>query len=110
MPKVRTKDGLAKRKEAYNFDRHDAVRELRPLVSGDDVWVQDIICVAKVLSPAEKPSSYIVEKPSGVIQRNRSHLVPLTRLQLQYPATLRRPLSGPAGVTLREGFFLRLSG
>lgn len=76
ISKVWKKDKAARKKQARNFNRYYAVRELRPLMPGDDVWVQDIPCVAKVLSPLQRPRSYIVETSSAVIQRNRKHLVP----------------------------------
>lgn len=39
------------------------------------VWVTDANCQARVLSPAQRPRSYVVETPGGVLQRNRRHLV-----------------------------------
>ncbi|KAH6935704.1 hypothetical protein HPB50_008277 [Hyalomma asiaticum] len=69
-------DRAAKRKQAHNFDSHHADRELRPLVRGDDVWVQDIPCDPNVLSPAQRPRASNVETPTRVIQRNGRHLLP----------------------------------
>lgn len=40
------------------------------------MWVTDVQCGAKVLSEAQRPRSYVVETPRGVLQRNRKHLVP----------------------------------
>ncbi|KAG0420702.1 hypothetical protein HPB47_003337 [Ixodes persulcatus] len=51
---------------------------LRPLEAGEDAWVQDIPCAARVLSPGQQPCSFVVETPNGVVQRNCSHLVPFT--------------------------------
>ena len=36
--------------------------------------VPDVSCAAKVLSPAKRLRSYVVETPSGVIRRSRRHL------------------------------------
>ncbi|XP_077502569.1 uncharacterized protein LOC144113372 [Amblyomma americanum] len=46
-----------------------------PLKPGDDVWVKDIGCSGQVLSPAQRPRSYVVETPGSILQRNRRHLV-----------------------------------
>ncbi|KAH6923523.1 hypothetical protein HPB50_002145 [Hyalomma asiaticum] len=57
----------------------------------------------KVLGPAQRPRSYTVETPSGIVQQNRGHLVPFD--QTSPESTLRPsedPLQGPAGVTLHE--------
>ncbi|XP_037502968.1 uncharacterized protein LOC119377674 [Rhipicephalus sanguineus] len=101
--KVRKKDRAARKKQARNFNRHHAVRELRPLMPGDDVWVQDIPCVAKVLSPAQRPRSYIVETSSGVIQRNRKHLVPFDPTSGESTSSPSEDLlSEPVDVTLQD--------
>ncbi|KAM7293291.1 uncharacterized protein ISCGN_026421 [Ixodes scapularis] len=70
------KDKADKRRQATDFNRRHAAKELRPLATGEDVWVTDVQCGAKVLSEAQRPRSYVVETPRGVLQRNRKHLVP----------------------------------
>ncbi|SCV65341.1 Integrase core domain protein [Anaplasma phagocytophilum] len=70
------KDKAARGRQQRDFNRRHRVQRLRSLSVGEDVWVDDISCAAKVLSPAKRPRSYVVETPSGVIQRNRRHLVP----------------------------------
>lgn len=70
------KDGEARRRQRKDFNRRHAARQLRPLSVGEDVWVQDVQCRATVLSPAKRLHSYVVETGTGVLQRNRRHLVP----------------------------------
>lgn len=69
------RDSAAKRR-ASDFDRRHGVRKLRELSPGEDLWVTDAQCPAQVLSRAQRPRSYVVETPRGVLQRNRRHLVP----------------------------------
>lgn len=73
---VAAKDKANRTKQSQDFNRRHAAHQLRPLADGEDVWVQDMSCAAKVLSPARRPRSYVVETPTGIIQRNRRHLVP----------------------------------
>lgn len=75
---VKSRDQRVKRRQRKDFNRRHAAQSLRPLEAGEDVWVQDIPCAARVLSPAQRPRSYVVETPRGVVQRNRRHLVPFT--------------------------------
>lgn len=47
---------------------------------GTEVWVSsggNDHLRGKVTSPADTPSSYIVETPSGEVRRTRGHLVPV---------------------------------
>ncbi|KAL1446646.1 hypothetical protein MTO96_044509 [Rhipicephalus appendiculatus] len=67
-----------RRRQASDFNRRHADRTLRPLQAGERVWVQDVNSPAIILGPAQRPRSYVVETPTGVLQRNRKHLVPTT--------------------------------
>ncbi|KAL1447100.1 hypothetical protein MTO96_044383, partial [Rhipicephalus appendiculatus] len=67
-----------RRRQASDFNRRHAARTLRPLQAGERVWVQDVNSPAIILGPAQRPHSYVVETPTGVLQRNRKHLVPTT--------------------------------
>lgn len=73
---MKKKDAAAGARPAEDFDRRHAARNLRPRSEGEDVWGRGIPCKAKVLSAAGRQRSYVVETPTGVIQRNRRHLVP----------------------------------
>ncbi|KAL3192444.1 hypothetical protein MRX96_059037 [Rhipicephalus microplus] len=64
------KDAAAKKRQTRDFNHRHRARELRCLSSGDEVWVTDVECRAQDFSRGQRPRSYIVETPSGVIQRN----------------------------------------
>ncbi|KAL3244576.1 hypothetical protein MRX96_047160 [Rhipicephalus microplus] len=68
------KDAAAKKRHTRGFNHQQGARELWDLSSRDEVWVTDVECRAQVLSRGQRPRSYTVETPSGVIQRNRRHL------------------------------------
>ncbi|XP_037558085.1 uncharacterized protein LOC119435243 [Dermacentor silvarum] len=67
-----------RRRQVSDFNRRHAAHELRPLQAGEQVWVRDVNSPAIVMGPAQRPRSYVVETPTGVLQRNRMHLVPTT--------------------------------
>ncbi|XP_037555523.1 uncharacterized protein K02A2.6-like [Dermacentor silvarum] len=66
------------RRQASDFNRRHAAQELRPLQAGEQVWVRNVNSPAIVMVPAQRLCSYVVETPTGVLQRNRMHLVPTT--------------------------------
>ncbi|XP_037564184.1 uncharacterized protein K02A2.6-like [Dermacentor silvarum] len=72
------RDQANRRRQASDFNRRHAAHELRPLQAGEKVWVRDVNSPAIVMGPAQRPRSYVVETPTGVLQRNRMHLVPTT--------------------------------
>lgn len=72
---VDQRDRANRQRQAKDFNRRHAARELRLLQPGEHVWVRDIKSPAVVLSLAQRPRSYVAETPKGVVQRNRSHLV-----------------------------------
>lgn len=53
------------------------MRDLEPLVPGEDVWITDARVQGTVLSTYNTPRSYIIQGPQGTLRRNRHHLVPL---------------------------------
>ncbi|XP_037528756.1 uncharacterized protein K02A2.6-like [Rhipicephalus sanguineus] len=75
---ITQRDQDNRRRQASDFNRRHAVHTLRPLQAGEQVWVRDANSPATVLGPAQRPRSYVVETPTGVLQRNRMHLVPTT--------------------------------
>lgn len=75
--KVASNDLVYKRQQAADYNRRHAARDLPSLRTGEQVWVRPDQVRATVLSPAQRPRSYIVEaERGGVLQRNRHHLVP----------------------------------
>ncbi|XP_037504914.1 uncharacterized protein K02A2.6-like [Rhipicephalus sanguineus] len=73
---VVAKDVAYKRKQTDDYNRHHGARDLPPLQTGQRVWVRPDQVQATVLSPGQRPRSYVVETDRGVLQRNRRHLVP----------------------------------
>ncbi|XP_037529171.1 uncharacterized protein LOC119406504 [Rhipicephalus sanguineus] len=74
---VVAKDVAYKRKQTDDYNRHHGARDLSPLETGQRVWVRPDQVQATVLSPGQRPRSYVVETDrGGVLQRNRLHLVP----------------------------------
>ena len=62
-----------------------------PLQEGDSVHVKTFNADGKVVKTAERPRSYVVDTPRGVILRNRRHLVKLNKeVQLSDPLTFSR--------------------
>nr|XP_050038007.1 uncharacterized protein K02A2.6-like [Dermacentor andersoni] len=77
MKEIVAKDATYKQKQADNYNRHHGARDLPPLQTGQRVWVRPDQVQATVLSPGQKPRSYVVEmERGGTLQRNRRHLVP----------------------------------
>ncbi|XP_064479154.1 uncharacterized protein LOC135392369 [Ornithodoros turicata] len=77
---VASRDEPYKRKKAQDFNRHHQARELPSLRTGQQVWVRPEQVLATVLSPAQRPRSFVVETERGaILQRNRRHLVPFLR-------------------------------
>ena len=70
------KDAEMKRKQKADYDRQRRARSLLPLPNSTPVWVrtQDRPDPGCVLQSADTPRSYLVEVPSGTVQRNQSHL------------------------------------
>lgn len=83
-PDPPSRDEFKKRDAAYKaqqvqaFTSRHSASLLPPLTAGDRVWVRDLHCPATQLSPTQRPRSYVVETPRGVVQRNRRHLVKLS--------------------------------
>ncbi|XP_070381692.1 uncharacterized protein [Dermacentor albipictus] len=58
-----------------DFDRRHGVRDLPELFYGDNVWLTDLKCKAKVQAPADDPRSYWVNTDTDAVRRNRTQLV-----------------------------------
>ncbi|CAN8032494.1 unnamed protein product [Ixodes persulcatus] len=69
-------DTAQRRRQRQDFDRRHAAHDLRPLGEGERVWIRDADCAGTVLSPAQRPRSYVVQTDAGALVRNRRHLVP----------------------------------
>ncbi|XP_077539546.1 uncharacterized protein LOC144152169 [Haemaphysalis longicornis] len=71
----KNRDAAYKAHQAKAFNYRHRASPLPPLTAGDRVRVNDLNCPATLLSPAQRPRSFVVETPRGVVQRNRHHLV-----------------------------------
>ncbi|XP_037504872.2 uncharacterized protein LOC119379642 [Rhipicephalus sanguineus] len=70
------RDTVQRRRQRQDFDRRHAAQDLRPLEEGEKVWIRDTDCAGTVLSPAQRPRSYVVHADAGALVRNRRYLVP----------------------------------
>ena len=66
-----------KGKQKENFDARHRVKDLPPIPNETDVWVtsESEPVSGKVVAPADRPRSYVVDTPSGQIKRNHSQLI-----------------------------------
>ena len=60
--------------QKQNFDSRHAAHNLTHLREGMTVWISDHKCLGEVISQAG-PRSYLVKTSSGVLRRNRRHLI-----------------------------------
>lgn len=65
-----------KERQKADYDRQHRVQELPEIPTDSEVWVtSDNTAVrGRVINPADTPRSYLVETPTGEVQRNRQHL------------------------------------
>ena len=72
----KAKDKEYKEKQKENFDSRHRVKDLPSIPNDTEVWIttESEPQSGKVISPADRPRSYIVETPSGQVERNRSQL------------------------------------
>ena len=70
------KNAHFKTMQKKQFDRRHRVKESSPIPDDADVWItsESVPVPGRVVSPGETPRSYVVETPSGQLQRNRSQL------------------------------------
>lgn len=76
LTKFREQDTALKEKQKENFDSRHRSKELAPIPNDTEVWIvsDDQRVPGRVVSPADRPRSYVVETPTGQVERNRSHL------------------------------------
>ena len=65
-----------RQRQRKNFNLHHRASELKPLQTGDYVWIPDTRSEGIVVQETN-PQSYEVETPSGTYRRNRRHIIPL---------------------------------
>ena len=69
-------DATYKMKQKDNFDKHHRTKDLPVMPDDTPVWVETDIgpISGRVVTSAETPRSYLVETPTGQLQRNRIQL------------------------------------
>ena len=76
LQKFKESEKQYKAKQKENFDNKHRVKELPPISNDTEVWIttEKEPVPGVVVSPADRPRSYVVETPTGQIERNRSQL------------------------------------
>ena len=80
------KDESIKERQTRNFDSRHGVRELPPLVEGNQVWITDQKTEG-IVNKETAERSYQVTTPKGTIRRNRKHLIALPDTNVALPDT-----------------------
>jgi hypothetical protein len=79
LARVRSKEKMYRKAQGMAYNRRHRVRELPILEPGDEVWVKDQSREGEILSPTRNPRSYLVKTDKGVLRRNRTALVSITK-------------------------------
>lgn len=76
LPEFRQLNEKFKDRQKRDFDRRHRVQVQPELPDDSTVWVrsEEHSTPGRVVAPAPRPRSYVVETPSGEVQRNRKHL------------------------------------
>ena len=76
LPEFKGLNREFKDRQKRDFDQAHKVQELPPIPDDQDVWIstEGDPKPGTVISAADTPRSYIVETPTGEVQRNRSQL------------------------------------
>ena len=79
LPEFRELNKAFKEKQKEDFDRHHRTWELPEIPDDTEVLIETEggPTSGYVRTSAETPRSYVVETPSGSVQRNRHHLKPI---------------------------------
>ena len=80
---INLKEQKARAYSKQNYDRSKRARALKPLETGDNVFIKDFKIDGKVIRKAARPSLFVVKTPRGIISRNRRHLVKLNNREIE---------------------------
>lgn len=95
-------DQAIRNRRAHDFNNRRRAEDLRLFLDGEEVWVTNVRSTETVLSPVQRSSSYVDKTPTGVIVRNRKHLVPNgTRLHVNEPVPAAEPATGATNNSLK---------
>ena len=90
--KLREREENNRRRQKRNFDHRHRATELKPLRSGENVWIPDSNSEGTVIQMTN-PRSYVVSTPDGGrLRRNRRDLLPLPN---QSESNVNTPVSPP---------------
>ncbi len=105
LPEFKNADDQLKTQQKRDFDKRHRAHELPDLHVGTHVWVktgeQDPI-PGRVVGTAARPRSYVVDVPTGQLERNRKHLTVIPDATLvsdpedDLPQDLSDPLTQPS--------------
>ena len=79
FPELEWKDSIQKQKQRMTYNSRHAAKEASPLQKGNTVYIEDMEKSGTVIDSHHNPRSFIVQTDSGVIRRNRTHLVPTNK-------------------------------
>ncbi|MES9993111.1 MAG: RNase H-like domain-containing protein, partial [Candidatus Thiodiazotropha sp.] len=86
---LQQKERVAREYSKRNYDVRKRARTMVPLNEGDCVFVKNFNTEGKVVRQADRPRSYVIETPRGVISRNRRHIVKLSKnVEVSEPSDL----------------------
>ena len=76
LEKFRKSEKQYKIQQKENFNSKHRAKKLPPISNDTEVWIttEQEPVPGVVVSPADRPRSYVVETPSGQIERNRSQV------------------------------------
>ena len=72
---VREREENIKKRQKNNYDARHGVKILQNLEPKDKVWIPDRKESGTIENKLNMPRSYIVETPTGMVRRNRRHLI-----------------------------------
>ena len=115
LPDFKQRNKWFKKRQKRGYDQRHRVTAQPEINGGTEVWITSggNPVRGRVTEAAGVPRSYLVETPSGVVQRNRHHLNivppqserdPLTALLSQATTTLNNPspIAGSPGHRLEQ--------
>ena len=77
---LRDRDQKLKLSQKKNFDQWHQVRNLKPLTTGEKIWIADRKESGTVIQKVSN-RSYEIEAKGGRYRKNRKHLIPLKTLE-----------------------------
>jgi len=89
---LRKTESAYKQRQAENYNKRHRASVLPDLNPGDKVWIPDKSSPAVVIQKSPQPRSYVVKTEQSLLRRNRRHLVPNPKEEIEETVT-----SSPTG-------------